>query len=88
MSFSLDCLDASQACAESRAAATPEFKFLYPLELPLLAKIERVATSIYGAAGIEVSDAAKVKLAEYERLGFGHLVRARAFGADLFFAAR
>jgi formate--tetrahydrofolate ligase len=50
-----------------------EFRLLYPDELPLMAKIERVATAIYGAGSVEYSAAADEQLATYERNGFGHL---------------
>lgn len=50
-----------------------DFRFTYPLEAPLTAKIEAVATDVYGADGIDVAPAAARALADYERLGFGHL---------------
>ncbi len=58
----------------AKAAQDPSsFDFLYPLDLPLRDKIERIATEIYGADGIDVSPSATKALAEYERLGFGDL---------------
>ena len=50
-----------------------DFRFLYDLSLPLVEKIETIATQIYGADGIDLSPAAAKGLAEYERLGFGGL---------------
>ncbi|MDN5790768.1 MAG: formate--tetrahydrofolate ligase [Micrococcales bacterium] len=62
------------AQAVEEAADEPShFEYLYPLELPLRDKIERIATQIYGADGIDVSRPAERALAEYERLGFGQL---------------
>jgi formate--tetrahydrofolate ligase len=57
------------------AAAEDEnhFDFLYPLDLPLVEKIETIAREIYGADGIDLAPAAARALAEYEQLGFGHL---------------
>jgi formate--tetrahydrofolate ligase len=57
------------------AAAQDEnrFDFLYPLDLPLVEKIEMIAREIYGADGIDVALSAARALAEYEQLGFGHL---------------
>ncbi|WP_076261035.1 formate--tetrahydrofolate ligase [Intrasporangium flavum] len=56
------------------AAAEPsDFRVLYPLELPLAEKIERVARDVYGADGIDLSPAAARALRDYERLGFGEL---------------
>src|SRR5699024_1260669 len=49
------------------------FDFLYPLDLPLTDKIERIATQVYGADGIDLSPAAAKALREYEDLGFGDL---------------
>lgn len=54
------------------AAEQPnDFHFLYPLELSLEAKIETIATEVYGADGIDLSPAAAHGLRDYERLGFG-----------------
>ena len=50
-----------------------DFRFLYDLSLPLVEKIETIATQIYGADGIDLSPAAARGLAEYEHLGFGGL---------------
>lgn len=61
------------ACAEARKAATPSFRFLYPPEISLLAKIETIAKEIYGAASVELSELAAQRLATYEKLGFGRL---------------
>jgi formate--tetrahydrofolate ligase len=49
------------------------FDYLYSLDLPLAAKIERIAKEIYGADGIDISPAAAKALADYQRLGFGTL---------------
>jgi formate--tetrahydrofolate ligase len=50
-----------------------DFRFLYELSMPLVDKIETIATQIYGADGIDLSPAAAKGLAEYEKLGFGEL---------------
>src|SRR3954451_8152546 len=49
------------------------FRFLYDLSLPLVEKIETIATQVYGADGIDLSPVAAKGLADYERLGFGDL---------------
>ncbi len=46
---------------------------LYPPELALRGKIERVATAIYRAAKVVVSDEAAAQLADLEARGYGHL---------------
>ncbi|CAJ0935596.1 unnamed protein product, partial [Mesorhabditis belari] len=49
------------------------FKFLYPLDLGLEEKIATIAREIYGADGIELSEAAKEKIERYTRQGFSKL---------------
>jgi formate--tetrahydrofolate ligase len=49
------------------------FEYLYDLAMPLVEKIETIATQVYGADGIDLSPAAAKGLADYERLGFGRL---------------
>ena len=49
------------------------FSMLYPDSFSLREKIEKVASSIYGAAGVEYSDLANEQLDRYEHLGMGHL---------------
>ncbi len=58
------------AAAEEGA---PNFEFLYPNEMPLMEKIETIATKVYGADGVDYLPAARKQLAQYEALGFGHL---------------
>ncbi len=50
-----------------------EFRFLYPLEMPIKQKIETVAREIYGADGVEYSDLANSQIEYYERVGYGQL---------------
>ena len=49
------------------------FKVLYDNELSLKAKIETIATEIYGAKGVNIAPAAAKQLAQIEKLGFGNL---------------
>ncbi len=49
------------------------FQLLYPDELSLEEKIERVATKIYGAAGVEFQSTAVKKLKDYEAKGYGKM---------------
>jgi len=56
------------------AAEEPsEFKFLYDLEQPIKAKIEAIATNIYGAKDVEFSAQAAKQIKDYETNGFGNL---------------
>jgi methylenetetrahydrofolate dehydrogenase (NADP+)/methenyltetrahydrofolate cyclohydrolase/formyltetrahydrofolate synthetase/formate--tetrahydrofolate ligase len=62
--------------AEAVVAACEEpsdFKFLYELNQPIAAKIEKIATELYGAAGIELTPQAQAQIDGYEKNGFGYL---------------
>ena len=50
-----------------------EFRFLYELDQPLKAKIEAIATNIYGASAVSYEAQAEKQLRDYEANGFGHL---------------
>ena len=57
-----------------RAAEQPnQFRFLYPLELPIKEKIETVCKQIYGADGVDYTPEAEAKIALYTRLGLENL---------------
>jgi len=51
----------------------PDFEPLYDLETPLEAKIETVATRVYGADGVEFTDEAERDLERLRRHGFDDL---------------
>jgi formate--tetrahydrofolate ligase len=56
------------------AAEQPsEFKFLYELDQPIKAKIETIATRIYGADEVSYTPKAEDQIASYEASGFGGL---------------
>jgi methylenetetrahydrofolate dehydrogenase (NADP+)/methenyltetrahydrofolate cyclohydrolase/formyltetrahydrofolate synthetase/formate--tetrahydrofolate ligase len=62
--------------AEAVVAACEEpsdFRFLYDLNQGIEAKIEKIATEIYGASGIEMTPEARSQVAAYEANGFGYL---------------
>ena len=50
-----------------------EFSYLYPLDQPIKAKIETIASQVYGAAEVEYSTAANRQIDEFEKAGFGYL---------------
>lgn len=50
-----------------------DFKLLYPDDIPLPDKIERIATEVYGADGVEYDMKARRQLDNYESHGYGHL---------------
>ena len=45
----------------------PKFKFLYDLDLPISKRIEKIAKTVYGAAGVEFSADAAKKLERMEK---------------------
>jgi len=64
------------ALAEAvRDAANDGSRFapLYSSDMSLMEKIERIATKVYGADGVEYDIKAKRQLASYESHGYGHL---------------
>ncbi len=65
-----DLAEAVWAAAEEGA---PNFRLLYPDDMPLVQKIETIAIQVYGAAGVDLSPLAAKQLAQYEALGFGKL---------------
>ena len=50
-----------------------DVELLYPDEMPLIDKIDAVATRIYGARKVSFEALAADQLAEFERLGYGQL---------------
>ena len=69
--------EGGEALAREVLAAIVEdknrFRFLYPLKMPLLEKIETVAKRIYGAEGVRLEMRAKKALERFESEGFGRL---------------
>ena len=65
--------DLARAVWSAAEEGAPEFRLLYPDDLPLREKIETVAVRIYGARGVDELPAATKALKLYEELGFGNL---------------
>ena len=65
--------DLARAVVDLIDKGTADFKPLYPDEMPLLKKIETIATEIYHAGEVVPAKAAADRLAELEKMGFGHL---------------
>ncbi len=57
------------------ACAAPEtpLETLYPLDWPAERKIEQIARVMYGAAGVNILQAAEAKLRKARKLGYGQL---------------
>jgi len=58
---------------ESACEAGADFRFLYELDQPVRAKIERIATQMYGADGVDFLPQAEEEIDRYEKLGYGGL---------------
>ena len=50
-----------------------DFRHLYPLDAPVREKIETIAVRMYGADGVDYSEAAQGDIDRYEALGYGKL---------------
>lgn len=62
------------AKAVIKAAEEPtDFNFLYELDQPIKAKIEKIATTIYGADGVSYEAEAERQIRQYESAGYGGL---------------
>lgn len=55
------------------AHPTPKVCAAYRLEEPLADKVQKVAQKIYGAAGVQFSDAATTKIRQFSEWGYGKL---------------
>jgi formyltetrahydrofolate synthetase len=65
---------AALAEAVVKACEKPsDFKFLYPLDIPIKEKIETLATKVYGADSVDYSSAAESKINLYTKLGYDKL---------------
>nr|KAJ3418090.1 C-1-tetrahydrofolate synthase, cytoplasmic [Polyrhizophydium stewartii] len=70
----LGAVDLANAVVAACASHKPEeFKFLYDLNLSIEEKIAAIAREMYGADGIELSEAARKKVETYTAQGFAHL---------------
>ena len=50
-----------------------DFRFLYPLDIPIKEKIETIAKEIYGADGVDYSPQAEQEIEDYTKLGYDNL---------------
>ena len=58
--------------ATEQTPATP-FEPLYPLDWSIERKVERIATAIYGASGVQFAPAALAKIRQFRKLGYAKL---------------
>ncbi|MBO4359651.1 MAG: formate--tetrahydrofolate ligase, partial [Eubacteriaceae bacterium] len=50
-----------------------ELKFAYDLDMPIEEKIENIAKKVYGADGVDFTDAAKKEIKNLTALGYGNI---------------
>lgn len=63
----------AQKVVDAANTPSPAFKPLYDVEAPVVDKISTIATNIYGADGIELTAAARKRLALFESCGLTNL---------------
>jgi formyltetrahydrofolate synthetase len=66
-------VDLATAVWAAAQEGAPGFSFLYPDDAPLAAKIETIATRVYGAEGVDLLPTAAKQLAQFEAQGYGRL---------------
>lgn len=66
-------LDLAEQVLKAMEEDESQFQFLYPLDMPILEKIEVVARKIYGASAVTMEGKTRRKILKVERLGFGNL---------------
>ena len=66
-------IDLANAVAEMAESGSADFKFLYPLEMPLADKIKTIAREIYRASDVEFDSKAVKKLQQFQNEGYGNL---------------
>ena len=67
-------IELAQAVLEAtKRAGSSKFHTLYPDDMPLVKKIETIATRMYGAGDVNILLTALTKLQKYESLGYGRL---------------
>ncbi|MDQ5823509.1 MAG: formate--tetrahydrofolate ligase [Chloroflexota bacterium] len=64
--------DLAQAVVKATEQAS-DFRFLYPLELGIKEKIHAIATQVYGADGVEYSEAAEARINTITQMGHANL---------------
>lgn len=63
----------ARAIVEATEGGTPELHFTYDDDLTLVEKVEKIATTIYGAGSVAVPPAVAKQIAQFEAEGYGDL---------------
>ena len=66
-------VDLAEIVVEYAESEKSDFKLLYDLELPIKSKIEKIATEIYGADGVDYTKKALKDIKRYDRIGLNNL---------------
>jgi formate--tetrahydrofolate ligase len=66
-------LDLAREVLDAADHDPARFEFLYPLDMPLAAKIETIARRIYGAGAITMENKLRKRLERFQKDGFGAL---------------
>ncbi len=66
-------IELARKVVEATSGALTPLKTLYPLDWSIEKKIERIATAIYGADGVNILPAAEAKIKKARKLGHGAL---------------
>jgi formate--tetrahydrofolate ligase len=64
---------ADKVVAAANASNPDQVKPLYERSATLEAKISEIATTVYGAGGVSIKPAARTRLQQFEKHGYGHL---------------
>ena len=64
---------ADKVVAAAEKSDTDAVKPLYERSAPLDEKIREIATKVYGAAGVTFKPAARARLQQFEKHGYGHM---------------
>jgi formate--tetrahydrofolate ligase len=64
---------AERVIAAAAASNVNAVKPLYDVALPLASKISEIATKVYGADSVSIKPAAKIRLQQFDKLGYGKL---------------
>ena len=63
----------ARAIVEATEGGTPDLHFTYDDGLTLVEKVEKIATTIYGAGSIAIPSAVAKQISQFEAEGYGHL---------------
>lgn len=63
----------AEAVVEQLQHTESQFQFLYDVNLPIAAKIEKIASAMYGADGIDILPEAQTQIDTYTRQGYADL---------------